>query len=112
MTLKLILFFACGLGFVACNSSENSRGSGDKASGVYTREYSSEITHPETGTKLGIRKIRDSIFVRAVDGGYEISNHKWRLNDYDQEGWVSMQHADDRPLPTYIAAFDKQSNAL
>src|SRR5687767_11949329 len=104
MTLKSTLIFACGLGLVACNPSENSRVSENDASGVYAREYSSEVTHPETGDRLGIRKIRDSIFVQAVDGGYEISNHKWRLNDYDQEGWVSMQHADDRPLPTYIAS--------
>ena len=108
MTLKSILIFAGGLGLVACNSSENSRVGENDASGVYAREYSSEVTHPETGNKLGIRKIRDSIFVQAVDGGYEISNHKWRLNDYDQEGWVSMKHADDRPLPTFIAAYDEE----
>ena len=70
------------------------------------------MTHRETGNKVGIRKIRDSIFVKEVNGDYEISNHKWRLNDYDQEGWVSMQHADDRPLPTFVAAYDEKSKSL
>lgn len=112
MTLKSILIFAGGLGLVACNSSEKSRPSDSDASGVYAREYSSEVTHPETGNKLGMRTIRDSIFVQAVDGGYEISNHKWRLNDYDQEGWVSMEHADDRPLPNFIAKYDDHTKAL
>lgn len=112
MTLKLVLIVAGSLGFVACNSSENSRVRENDASGVYAREYSSEVTHPESGNKLGIRKIRDSIFVKVVNGGYEISNSKWRLNDYDQEGWVSMEHADDRPLPTYIAVYDNKSKVL
>ena len=112
MTLKSILIFAGGLGLVSCNPSENSRLNENGASGVYAREYSSEVIHPETGDRLGIRKIRDSIFVQAADEGYEISNHKWRLNDYDQEGWVSMQYADDRPLPTYIAAYDENSKLL
>jgi hypothetical protein len=62
--------------------------------------------------RLSLDTVEDSdhLFRKATD--YEISNHKWRLNDYDQEGWVSMQQADDQPLPIYIAAYDENSKSL
>jgi len=33
-------------------------------------------------------------------------------NDDDPEGWVTMKHADDRPLPPFIAAYDEESKSL
>jgi len=39
-------------------------------------------------------------------------NRKWRLNDYDQEGWVSVEHADDRPMPTFQASYDEVTASL
>lgn len=112
MTLKFILICAGSLAVVSCNSGGKSNLSGDDASGIYVREYSIEVSNPETGDKLGMQQIRDSIFIEQADAEYKISNRKWRLSDYDQEGWVSMEHAEDRPLPVFNASFDETSNSL
>lgn len=111
-TLRMILIGAAGLLIVSCNSGERHRLVDDAASGVYVREYAVEISNPNTGEKLGMRKVRDSIFVRQSEGGYEVANRKWRMNDYDQEGWVSMVHADDRPMPPFLASYDEISHSL
>lgn len=111
MTLKIILICAGGFVLVSCNPEKESGSKGD-ASGTYVREYAIEITNPNTGEKIGMRQIRDSIFVSSTDNGYQVSNRKWKMNDYDQEGWVSMAHADDRPLPTFLASYDEESNQL
>jgi hypothetical protein len=112
MTLKLIMICAVGLVLVSCNSGENGSNSEGDASGVYVRAYGMEITNPNTGEKIGMRQIRDSIFISSTDNGYQVSNRKWRMNDYDQEGWVSMTHADDRPLPIFFASYDEKSEQL
>jgi hypothetical protein len=110
--LRMILIVAGGLLIVSCNSG-NRRGLVENAaSGVYVREYTIEVSNPNTGEKLGMRQVRDSIFVKQRDEGYEVSNRKWRMNDYDKEGWVSLAHADDRPMPTFLASYDKTSNSL
>lgn len=112
MTLKMILIFAGALGVVSCNTKgESEIGKGD-ASGTFVREYTIEISNPETGNKMGMRQIRDSIFIESSDNGYKVSNRKWRMNDYDREGWVSMAHADDRPLPTFFASYDHNTKSL
>lgn len=112
MTLKMILIFAGSLGVVSCSTKGESEIADDDASGTFVREYTIEISNPETGNKVGIRQIRDSIFIETSDNGYKVSNRKWRMNDYDQEGWVSMAHADDRPLPTFFASYDQNTNSL
>src|SRR5688572_2441134 len=112
ITLRMILIGAGGLLIVSCNSGERSRLGENNASGVYVREYAIEISNPNTGEKLGMRQIRDSIFLKQREEGYEVSNRKWRMNDYDQEGWVSMAHADDRPMPTFLASYDETSHSL
>jgi hypothetical protein len=111
-TLRMILIGAGGLLIVSCNSGDKSELVNDAASGVYVREYSIEISNPNTGEKLGIRQVRDSIFIKQSDGGFEVSNRKWRMNDYDQEGWVSMAHADDRPMSTFVASYDQNTRKL
>jgi hypothetical protein len=113
MTLQTILICAGGLVLVSCNSGEQSSKTGNgEASGTYVREYAFEVTHSETGNKIGMRQVRDSIFIVAHDEGYQVTNHKWMMNDYDQNGWVSMAHADDRPLPTFFASYDERSEQL
>lgn len=97
---------------VSCNSEGNSDLASEDAAGIYVREYAVEITNPNSGDKIGMRKIRDSIFIEKQDNVYKVTNRKWRMNDYDQEGWVSMEHADDRPLPTFLASYDKTSSEL
>lgn len=112
MTLKRAFIFATALGTISCGtSSDNSIGTAD-ATGTYVREYAIEITNPETGKKIGMRQVRDSIFIVRSNNGYQVSNRKWRMNDYDQEGWVSMAHAEDRPLPTFLASYDEHLGAL
>jgi hypothetical protein len=111
-TLRMMLIGTGSFLIVSCNSGERQADVKNDASGIYVREYAVEISNPNTGEKTGIRQIRDSIFVKLGADGYEVSNRKWRMNDYDQEGWVTMAHADDRPMPTFMASFDDESNQL
>ncbi len=97
---------------ISCNSKSNSNSDSADASGVFVREYAIEVTNPNTGDKIGMRQVRDSIFIEKEEDGYKVTNHKWRMNDYDQDGWVGMDHADDRPLPTFLAFYDEQSSEL
>ena|SRR5260221_2685628 len=112
MMLKSILMVVVGWGIVACNSKE--KGSADIAgiSGAYTRAYSFKVTNPETGKEIGMRTVRDTIYIRRNANGYEVSNSKWGLNDYDKAGWKNMEHSDDRPMPAFQANFDSSNNSL
>lgn len=47
-----------------------------------------------------------------MDDGFMGSNRKWKVNDYDQDGWVSMERADDGPIPTFLASYDETSASL
>lgn len=107
-----MLIFAGAAVMVSCGTNGDKVGSTSDASGIYVREYAIEINNPESGKKIGMRQVRDSIFIERGENGYQVSNRKWRMNDYDQEGWVSMSHADDRPLPTFFASYDDKSGAL
>jgi hypothetical protein len=97
---------------VSCNSESNSNSANADASGIYVLEFAMEVTNPNTGDKLGMRQIRDSIFIEREGNEYKVTNRKWRMNDYDQDGWVSMEHADDRPLSTFFASYDETSSEL
>jgi len=110
MKSKLMILCAGSLLIASCNSNEKI--AKIDASGIYVREYAIEVTHLETGNKVGMRRVRDSIFVQESDNGYTVSNRKWRLNDYDQEGWVNMEHSEDRPLPSFVAIYDEHTQAL
>jgi hypothetical protein len=108
---KLIQLCAVGIVAISCGPKDNGL-SNDSASGVYVREFSHEVVNVNSGSKIGMAKVRDTIFVQEADNGYVVSNHKWRLNDFDQDGWVSMEHSESRPLPTFQASFDKTSSML
>lgn len=112
MRLKSAFIFATVAGLVSCGTGGDSSSVTTDASGTYVREYAVEVTNPETGKKIGMRQVRDSIFIVRSEDGYQVSNRKWRMNDYDQEGWVSMAHSDDRPLPTFFAEYDERLEAL
>ena len=107
---KNFTFALAGLLLVAC-SSGNRQGN-DGVSGVYVRQYSNEVTNPETNQRIGMRTISDTIFVRPLNDEIEVSNHKWMMNDYDKEGWRDMTHSDDRPKSTYSAIFDNVKSSL
>jgi len=98
------LIVSVGLIIFTCTSKPDTKSSYG-ISGVYATEYSFKVVNLETGAEIGTRTIRDTIFVRAVQDGYEISNRKWRKNDYDTEGWQNMMHSEDRPMPTYLAIY-------
>ena len=112
MTPKVIFIVAASCGILSCTTSADSDHPDADASGVYVREYAYEVSNPQTGKKIGMRQVRDSIFIEPRDNGYQVSNRKWRMNDYDRDGWVSMSHAEDRPLPTFFASYDEESSAL
>jgi hypothetical protein len=98
-----ILFSTCGT---------NDQASQDEISGKYVREYSFKIVNPETSTEIGMRTIRDTVFIRPVGEKYEVSNRKWKLNDYDKEGWQNMEHTEDRSMPMYQAIFNSTDGTL
>lgn len=107
--LKLFTFVIT-LAF-ACSPNQDSK-STDGISGVYVREYSFKVVNPETGAEIGMRSVRDTIFIRATDNGYDVSNAKWRKNSYDAEGWQNMAHSDDRPMPTYLARYAAKDGTI
>lgn len=105
MIKNFMLFVLVGFFVISC-------GTEDKIPGTYVRNYSFQVNHPETGIEIGTRTIRDTIFVKRLEENYEISNHKWRLNDYDEEGWRNMEHAEDRGMPTFIAIYNADESTL
>ena len=96
MITRFSFFVTVGLIAISCGSKERDTQTYN-ISGVYVREYSFKVIHPERGDTIGVRTIRDTIFIGQKNQYYEVSNRKWRLNDYDKEGWKSMEHDDDRP---------------
>lgn len=110
--MKTRLFFYVVLGLLAISCGRKNREQKDKISGVYAREYSFKVIHAERGDTIGERTVRDTIYIRQRDEVYEVSNHKWSLNDYDSDGWQSMQHSEDRPAPTYMANYDQETSSL
>lgn len=111
MKAKMILIVAVGFAVFSCNLKRDSE-SNDEISGAYAREYSFKIVNPETGSEIGLRTIRDTISIRTSENGYEVSNSKWKMNDYDKEGWQSMEHSDNRPLETFTASFSNGKSLL
>jgi hypothetical protein len=110
MKTKSILGIALGLFAISCGSKDHTQTDG--VSGIYVREYSFKVIHAERGDTIGERTIRDTIFIHQKDQSYEVSNHKWSLNDYDNDGWREMEHAEDREIPTYMAIYKQEQNSL
>lgn len=106
-TEYLIVLLALAFG---CGSNANKEI--DSVSGVYVREQTVNITDIETGKGIGLRTIRDTIFIKPLKGEFEVINHKWAMNDYDNEGWRNMQHSEDRPRPKYRAKYNDESRTL
>lgn len=110
MKTQIILLALIAILIVSCTTKKDQ--SSNEPGGTYTREYSFEVVHPETGVKIGTREIRDTIFVKGTHEAYEISNSKWMRNDYDENGWRDMEHAEVRPFVTYQAKYDSKNNSL
>src|SRR6266705_6026150 len=106
MKSNFILIVTVGFAMTSCGPRENHSNSDWEIAGSYTKEYSFKVTNTNSGDEVGMSTIRDTIFIKPKQTGYEISNNKWRLNDYDKEGWQNMEHSEDHPLRTYQATFD------
>jgi hypothetical protein len=111
--IKVILVLCvCGWMLTSCSSGESKTGNDDKVAGVYVREYSKEILNQMSGNKVGMTTFRDTIRIKKSDDGYHVVNTKWRMNDYDQDGWQDMKHGESRPLPEFDASYDEGAKAL
>ncbi|MCA2776023.1 MAG: hypothetical protein ACK514_11355 [Bacteroidota bacterium] len=111
MKIRRIFSLIVGLIALSCGSNNNHFES-DEVSGAYVREYTFKVINPESGTEIGMRTIRDTIIIQPINKDYEVSNNRWGLNDYDKDGWRNMEHADDRPLPTYVATYESKTHSL
>ena len=95
----------------ACGNSESAN-ENDSIAGTYVREYSREILNQLSGNKVGMRTVRDTLYITAAGDEYKIENSKWSMNDYDNEGWQNMKHGESGPLPIFNASYDKNSRTL
>ena len=68
--------------------------------------------HQLSGNKVGMRTVRDTLYITAAADGYKIQNAKWSMNDYDTDGWQNMKHGESGPLPSFEAIYDEQSRTL
>jgi hypothetical protein len=111
--IKVILVMCvCGWMLTSCSSGESKASNDDKVAGVYVRQYSKEILHQLSGNKVGMTTFRDTIKISKSGHGYHVVNTKWRMNDFDQDGWQDMKHGENRPLPEFDASYDEGGNAL
>ncbi len=111
MKIRRIFSLIVGLIALSCGSKNNHFESGE-VSGSYVREYTFKVINPESGTEIGMRTIRDTIIIQPINKDYEVSNNRWGLNDYDKDGWRNMEHAADRPFPTYTATYEPETASL
>ncbi len=109
MMRLILLSIVLTILFQACSKKEVTH---EQIVGRYVKEVDFEVPHPITGSKLGMGKIRDTIFILPKQNGYEIVNNKWRKNDYDTLGWQNLQLEDNHPMPTYRATFDPTDSTL
>ncbi len=109
MTRQILSSIVLIILFQACSEKEVTQ---EQIVGRYVKEVGFEVPHPFTDRKLGMGKIRDTIFILPKQNGYEIVNNKWRQNDYDTLGWQNLQLEDNHPMPTYRATFDPTDSTL
>jgi hypothetical protein len=72
----------------------------EQISGVYVKELIFDVIHPLTDENLGKGRIRDTIFIAPKQDGFEVSNNKWRIDDFNDRGWKNLQHEMSQPMPT------------
>lgn len=96
----------------ACGSPKESVSEDQSISGTYVREFSREILNQASGNKMGMRMVRDTLYITPHEDGYRVENARWSMNDYDNEGWRDMEHAEGGPLASYTARYDGNSRTL
>jgi hypothetical protein len=110
MMMRGVCLVIGGLICYACGTKESA--SQDLVSGTYVREYSREILNQTSGNKLGMRTVRDTLYISSQGDRYQVKNVKWSMNDYDNDGWQDMKHSDSKPLPVFAATYDSKSRTL
>lgn len=110
--MKRVAGFLVGVSMCySCGNTESANG-GHSIAGTYVREYSREILNQLSGDKVGIRTVRDTLYITSAGDSYKIENRKWRMNDYDNDGWQDMKHSESGPLPPFNASYDEASRTL
>ena len=101
------------IGVLICYACGNAdKANDDSIAGTYVREYSSEILNQLSGNKVGVRTIRDTLYITSAGRQYKVDNSKWSLNDYDNDGWQNMEHGESGPIPSFIATYDQTTHTL
>ena len=109
--MKRVAWFLFGVS--VCYACGNTGGKEeDSVAGTYVREYSNEILNQLSGDKVGMRTVRDTLYITSEGDGYKIQNAKWSMNDYDGDGWQNMKHAESAPLHSFKAMYDRNSRTL
>lgn len=111
MLRLMFVVCVCGWIFISCSGTESSSKE-ETVAGVYVREYSREILNQLSGSKVGMRTIRDTLYIQQTNTGYMIANSKWRMNDYDGDGWQNMIHGEGGPWPSFEATYDADNKRL
>jgi hypothetical protein len=114
---KLLIIICSGCYYLAsCDnttSSETKKENGplmNEIVGAYVRDYSFEVKNMSTDQVVGIKSVRDTIFIKEKENGFEVSNSKHRMNDYDQDGWIEITGTER--MPTFQATYDQLDNSL
>ena len=99
----LFCFGACVL------SSCGGAASGEDITGAYVSRDTVAQRHMYSGDTIGHSVIADTVFVSPKEKGYQVSRHRWYLNDYDQKGWDRRY---DGVMKTHAVTFDKTDSTL
>ena len=91
---------------------ENDTLSGEHVTGTYVHSYTADVMEIETGEVMGIRTVRDTIFIKKSGKKFEVSNRKWMDNDYDNVGWMLPDSKADQAMPTYLVEYDSLQRKL
>ena len=112
MIMRIVSFLVGVSICYACGNPENANSSDDSIAGTYVREYSREILNQLSGNRMGMRTVRDTLYITSSGEKYKVENAKWSMNDYDNEGWQNMEHGESGPLPSFTADYDENSRTL
>ena len=112
MAFKIVVTVVVSLSIFACTSKETRYPPLDEVAGTYTNAYSVDVIDAETGDVMGMRMVRDTIFIRREGDGFEVSNRKWLQNDYDGNGWVDSMQGEIQAMETYKAEYDLKTGLL
>ena len=69
--LAIGFFGIIGWAIISCSPAESN--TSDGVSGVYVREYSTEVLHQTSGNKVGMTTFRDTIRIAKAEEDYHIS---------------------------------------